>query len=115
MITNREIKDLTYELMRKVKECESLADILQINIEYQAGDVKYFIQFMHAEENLVDHVKLVLGGLYKGDYTKNYNVEYFLSTYELNYFYRMLDMLIKMFNACNTYIIENYMGAFNGI
>jgi len=110
-ISDEKIKELTNELMRKVKECKHLSDILEVNIEHEAGDVKYFIQFMHAEENLADHVKLALGSVYKGDYTKNYNVEYFLDTWELNYFYKMLGTLTKLFKACNEYITENYIEA----
>lgn len=64
---------------------------------------------MHAEENLKDHVKLVLSSLYKGDYGKNYNVIRFLDTYELNYFYKMLGTLTKMLKTCNEYIAENYI------
>lgn len=110
-ISNEEIKEIANELIHKVKECKHLSDILEINIEHEAGEVKYFIQFMHAEENLSDHVNLVLGSLYKGDYAKNYSVEYFLDTYELNYFYKMLGALTKMFKTCNGYITENYIEA----
>lgn len=111
LISNEEIKDLTEELMRRVKECKHLSDILEINIEYRVKDVKYFIQFMHAEENLVDNVYLVLRSLYKDDYPKIYNVHNRLHTYELKYFYKMLGRLTGMFKQCNEYITENYIGA----
>jgi len=111
LISNEEIKELTNRLVRKVKQCKCLSELLDIKVDYRVEDIKYFIQFMHAEENLADHVKLALGSVYKGDYTKNYNVEYFLDTWELNYFYKMLGTLTKLFKACNEYITENYIEA----
>lgn len=111
LISNEEIKELTNRLVRKVKQCKCLSDILDIKVDYKVEDIKYFIQFMHVEENLADHIKLVLGSLYKGDYNKNYNVECFLNTYELNYPYRMLGVLTKMFSKCNEYITETYIEA----
>lgn len=110
-ISNEEIKELANKLMRKVKECKCLSNILEINIEQEVKDVKYLVKLKKDETTPPGGVRLLLLGLYKSDYDKGNGVYAFLSIHELKYFYKMLGTLTEMFKECNEYITENYIEA----
>lgn len=109
VISNNEIRELNNRLMRKVKECKCLSDILEIKVSYKVRDVKYFIKLNKDETVPAENVRLLLLGVYKGDYAKSNGVYSFLSIHELKYFYKTLGTLTEMFKACNEYITENYI------
>lgn len=111
LTSNEEIKELIHALIKEIHNCDNFEDLFKIHLTHTTEDVTYFLEFIKYKSNKSkDHVMMNLGSLYKGDYNKNYNVEYLARIHDLKYFYKMLPAIDSMFNTCNEYITKNYVG-----